>query len=460
MRKFFSILFSFIGVCVFAQSVEIVDQNFKQCFIDNYPFLLDNNKQLNIDASRSYKDTLKCENYGIVDVPELIYFDSLTQLELNQNKIVSLPNLDHFKHLKFFYVAENKITKLPSLDSLINLEQLICWKNQLTELPDITHLDKLHRLDVPVNRLTTFPQLHPNAPMKTLLVDDNLITDLPDLSSYTQLQIVKIVNNKMNFDQLEKIKAQVNPSIYDYYPQKFLDIISPLNLDEGDTSQLLIAHHKNANTSIKWIYNNTELEDTTTGLYFTPVTLAHQGLYNVVLHSELFPNQPLYSKTVQVTVRDCPEIDDITVETSNNECITPGRVSIESPKIYRFELQNTLNGEKLFSDDDFEDVTGGVYVLTVKDKSGCERSFSNKLNILKTDCKEVMISPDGDGYQDEFYFSQTGHAFITDKFGNKIIELDLPAYWNGKVNDQQIAPGYYMLLIEGSNEMMGITVVY
>ena len=329
MKKLIYILLLTLPFCyVSGQTVKISDANFKACLMATLPHLFNAQQELILDSAKQYNGELTCSNWGIEQVPELIYFESITDLSLNKNKLTTLPSLDNLKQLKFFYVAENQLTAIPSVDSLKNLERFICWRNQLNDLPDLTHLHKLYRLDVPVNFLTKFPPLSPTAPLRTILVDDNLITDLPDLSGYPLLQIVKLVNNQLSFDDLDRILTQPNPAIYDYYPQKFFNVLTPQTVNEGDSLVLTTTlDQNNPAVDVKWFKGTTVLNDSSASTVIFPTTLADAGKYHASLHSTKFPNQPLYTNTTSVTVRECPNLSLVDYTLKNVSCTTPGQTT-------------------------------------------------------------------------------------------------------------------------------------
>lgn len=453
----------FFGQWVMAEVVPISDSNFKKCLVKSLPQLLDENQNLVVEAAQVYNGTLNCADSNIDSVPELIYFESLTVLELNLNNLTHLPSLDHLSQLTYLYIAENQLTKLPSLDSLLNLEQLICWKNKLTELPDLRNLDKLHRLDVPVNKLTKFPELSPKAPMQILLVDDNYIEDLPDLSQYPLLQIVKVVNNRMSFGDLSVILKQPNPEIYDYYPQKSFPVLESKTLKEGETLELLSRlDNFSSKTNVKWYRDNAFVANNDI-LIIAPVAEIDQGIYNAVLTSELFPNKPLYTNAVQIQVLPCPKIADFKVEIKNADCTTPGNITIQAK--YDIEYKYTLEGAKYkqteLSGVIFENLKPQDYHLEITAPNGCSVISDTALIVNSTACENVLFSPNGDGFQDEYFFDQKGKGVIVDKFGNLIREVDLPFIWDGSDENQtKIPQGYYILNINQGESLIGVTIVY
>lgn len=466
MRLFTTISILILFACMvrsYAQTIEIADPNFRTCLAERYSYLINQDGHLIIDSARVHGDSLICTGKAIKEVPELVYFESITHLLLNQNELTTLPSLDNLKELRFFYVAENKLTEIPPVDSLKNLEEFITWRNQLTDLPDLTMLHKLHRLDVPVNRLTTFPVLSPIAPMRILLVDDNFITDLPDLSIYPDLTIVKLVNNQLSFDDLDIILEQPKPGIYDYYPQKIFEVLESVTVDEGDSIVLSVPiDQSNPDVIIRWMQDNTFLSYEGDRLGISNAHPGLSGTYRAVLSSGIFSNKPLYTNTVSVQVRSCPDPNLVDPLVQHADCLEPGAITINmlADSSYTFSLTDSQHNELSPEANTFENLSHGSYNLQVIHSSGCSKAYANPLMVETMDCKEVLLSPNNDGYQDSFYFEESGRGVIRDKFGNPIHHIDLPAEWNGQVAGKNLSPGYYTLDINNGEELIGITIVY
>jgi hypothetical protein len=322
-------------------------------------------------------------------------------------------------------------------------------------------MTKLFRLDVPVNKLTKFPELPPTAPIKTILVDDNFIQDLPDLSKYTKLEIVKLVNNQLSFGDLAMLLKQPKPSIYDYYPQKFFNVLVPQNINEGMSLSLnFLIDTITATTSTQWFKNNVLFSENNS-LQINSSTLSDSGNYRAVLNSPLFPNQPLYSNVAVVKVRSCPVLSDFSLNIRNVQCTKPGSIILESKgKNNSYELISTDNKTWTNSTGIFKNLSFGDYYLSITSPSSCKISYPDKITIENEACEEILISPNGDGYQDEYHFNQKGKAVLIDKFGNKLMDIELPSNWNGKVNNINLSPGYYLLNVNDAEIIFGITIVY
>ena len=104
--------------------------------------------------------------------------------------------------------------------------------------------------------------------------------------------------------------------------------------------------------------------------------------------------------------------------------------------------------------------TGDIeYFLTIVDQFGCTDSTSVRIN-LREECGEGIfeipniITPNGDGANDEFTFRYEGvsdieYVRIFDRWGDLIFETqDVESRWNGSCGGSMCTPGVYVYAIE------------
>ena len=104
--------------------------------------------------------------------------------------------------------------------------------------------------------------------------------------------------------------------------------------------------------------------------------------------------------------------------------------------------------------------TGDIeYFLTIVDQFGCTDSTSVRIN-LREECGEGIfeipniITPNGDGANDEFTFRYEGvsdieYVRIFDRWGDLIFESqDVESRWNGSCGGSMCTPGVYVYAIE------------
>jgi len=118
----------------------------------------------------SYKNVLKIDN--------LVGFEKLIKLQLDNNIIERVENLGHLTTLEWLDLSFNNISAISGLETLTNLTNLSFFSNRLTEA---TGLDSLTKLQV-------------------LSLGNNLITDVQSvmyLRPFKQLQAVNFVGNPL-----------------------------------------------------------------------------------------------------------------------------------------------------------------------------------------------------------------------------------------------------------------------
>ena len=116
----------------------------------------------------SYQNILKIDN--------LVGFDKLIKLQLDNNIIEKIENLSHLTSLEALDLSFNNITEISGLDALTNLTTLSLFANRITHLGGLDTLDKL----------------------QVLSVGNNLIAQLDNvmyLRPFTKLQAVNLVGN-------------------------------------------------------------------------------------------------------------------------------------------------------------------------------------------------------------------------------------------------------------------------
>ena len=116
----------------------------------------------------SYQNILKIDN--------LVGFDKLVKLQLDNNIIEKIENLNHLSSLEALDLSFNNITEITGLDTLTNLTTLSLFANRITKLEGLDPLTKL----------------------QVLSVGNNLLDDLPNvmyLRQFPNLQAVNLVGN-------------------------------------------------------------------------------------------------------------------------------------------------------------------------------------------------------------------------------------------------------------------------
>jgi len=120
----------------------------------------------NIELQEIKELTLSFQNIYAID--NLLGFEQLVQLKLDNNIIDKIENLDHLVSLTWLDLSFNNIKKIENLDSLSNLTDLSLFHNNIEKIENLSKLTKLNVLSLGNNRIT---ELHD---IKALRQFDNL----------------------------------------------------------------------------------------------------------------------------------------------------------------------------------------------------------------------------------------------------------------------------------------------
>lgn len=99
----------------------------------------------------SYQSICKIEN--------LVGFDNLTKLCLDNNAIEKIGNISHLKQLRWLDLSFNKIRKVQGLEELKNLEDLSLYCNKITEIEGFDSCPKLQCISLGRNRIDSTDQV-------------------------------------------------------------------------------------------------------------------------------------------------------------------------------------------------------------------------------------------------------------------------------------------------------------
>ena len=187
-----------------------------------------------------------------------------------------------------------------------------------------------------------------------------------------------------------------------------------------------------------------ELDDA--GTYHVIVKNSNASLQNVYLESE----------DIQLTVEPCMDITFF--EHSLSSKCYGASISFDATSVtggtapYVFTIIDENNAQtELHGDND--KLLSGTYELLVEDNAACRKTLQKTLLIeAKENCDEHVITPNGDGIQDDIYFSQEGEGIVYNQFGQEIKVIALPAHWDAKdENENVIPPGKYVIVINGKD---------
>ncbi|WP_028982432.1 leucine-rich repeat domain-containing protein [Sporocytophaga myxococcoides] len=407
---------------------------------------------------------LSIHRLELAKFPDLTNNKNLIQLLVHTNKFDNIPalNLPKLEDLGISLVG---ITALPDLSNLPKLRKLECFRNQIKQLPDLSGMDSLKILDASSNLIDKFPALPKG--IQTVYLDSNLISELPLLTSYQSLTKVRLYKNYLNFQNLMPLTAFLNyNSLFELSPQKIFKVGTSETVVELEKFSLNSKIDSNTSgVSRKWFFNNNLTAQTSRIFSIDKTSLSNKGYYYCEVTHPTFPNLTLRTDAFNVDVLPCVNISGIIYDITGSTCVKQGAVNIsltnQPGHNYKFDIEGLQTHTKYSSaSGQFINLEDLEYKLTVSSSNGCSYTIPQTIEIPRENCKQLVLTPNGDGVDDNYYFSQTGNAKVVDKFGNTICQLTLPKLWDGYVNDHRVPAGYYLININSGEEVLKMSVIY
>ena len=160
---------------------------------------------------------------------------------------------------------------------------------------------------------------------------------------------------------------------------------------------------------------------------------------------------------VNVDVTDCQSFTDVTYKTFN-DCITSTILfnAIElsnTSELFDITLEDSRTQTSIpVKTNAMIKVAKGEYTLVASSKK-CVAQYDKKIEVKNDDNCEKLVTPDGDGINDNFLIEGTGKVKIVNKNGIVVKYEQLPLLWDGTDYKGNIAPaGLYGVLFEnGTN---------
>lgn len=396
--------------------------------------------------------------------PDLTNNINLIQLLVHTNKFDNIPALN-LPNLEYLGISLVGITTLPDLSNIPKLRKLECFRNKIKQLPDLSGMDSLKVLDASSNLIDKFPALPLG--IQTVYLDSNLISELPTLTSYQSLNKVRLYKNYLNFQDLLPLTAFLNyNSLFELSPQKIF---------KAGTNQTIVELEKfsmdskidssTSGVSRKWFFNNNATGQTARIYSINKASLSDKGSYYCAVTHPSFPNLTLRTDAFNVDLLPCVNTSGVVYDITGSTCIKQGAVNIsltdQPGSNYKFDIEGLQTHTKFSSaTGQFANLEDLEYKLTVSAQNGCSYTIPQTIEIPRENCKQLVLTPNGDGVDDNYFFSQTGSAKVVDKFGNTICQLTLPKLWDGYVNDHRVPAGYYLININSGEEVLKMSVIY
>ena len=409
----------------------------------------------------------------------LLYENELTQMPLfgnnpiieeiiiSKNKLTSVSPLSVVPSLLKLDVGENALTQLPDLSLNVNLEELICWSNKLTALPSLKNLTKLKRLNAGTNKLTQTPDLSANTALTIVALDNNFLKDIPNILDYN-LTTVKLYNNYFTFEDLYPYTTRANFSTaFDCTPMLRIPIADTIDAYYSQSVDIHTNIDKTlSNVTYEWFEGSASVAvgDAAVITSANGTGVSKRYLYAKIKHPSI-PNLTLTTDSILVRFNPCPVSADITYTASKKDCGNAGAVNIDVHGYVPPETTYILTSTSFGSNEYYQsgNITGLIdtaYQLQIEFIPGCVVDYLPLIEMPYVDCKEVFMTPNGDGDMDTYFIPGSGNAIIYDKNGSEVKKVKLSYEWNGYGPNGLVQAGYYIIVVNGGKDRIYISVLY
>ncbi len=382
----------------------------------------------------------------------------LHQFFCRENKLTALPDMTGMTGLYHFIGSDNLLTSIPDFSSLTNLNRMLLINNKFTEI-DLRQIPHVKEISLRNNKLVKFPNIAGMTQITQLMLSGNLLDSLPDLSSYVNLSLLELHENKFSFEDLAPLRSHPNFALFKLSPQKNLGTPDTLYSKVGKSVTLSFDFDKQVTTNT-WIwYRNGIPVDTTAIPAFTKtnLSLSDGGMYEAKVKSSLsgFSSIVLNSVPIAVEVSNCMDASLLSWEQSSSPCQAPLEIRLDTASLLNAEfplqyvLENSNNGNRYtFQRASWTVPSPGIYHLSISDRAGCEVFLSKKIEVKKNEACEPVLYPDLAGTESSYFVPETGEAKIYDINGNVVCSFTTPGYWNGRsTSGGRLPAGLYVLVI-------------
>lgn len=405
----------------------------------------------------------------LTSIPDLTGCDQLNQLVVYRNQISILPNLNAYKNLIKIDVGENKITSFPNIDSLSNLEIFITYKNKLTTIPSLKRLTKLTKINFGYNQLTSFPDISNNTLLTDLSVDNNNLRKIPSLLVLTALSVVELHNNYFSYNDLYNVSLHPNySSSFVLFNQKDQPQIDTLLYVGSDMEFKSAIDPFTPNTTYQWFKNGVNITNATSyNLILPNVSITDSASYTCVVKNSNFTGISMLGANYFLRVLNCPKPSDIVIyRTKDITCEENGYIDVGLKNLVNDSVRYTLTSKStntIFTNSNgrFNDLNEQTYSLQIKTSPSCVVNYPNTIVLNKATCKEVYLTPNGDGDHDTYSFETTGTVSIYNKNGVLVNKFTSPFVWEGTdFSGKMVDIGLYFVYQNNEKKSIQISVIY
>lgn len=418
-------------------------------------------------SSNTALEFIIAQNNALTSLPNLSNNTNLQELIVYNNNLSSLPLLNSLIALQKLEIGGNNLTAIPEISNLTQLRVLKAWKNQLTALPNLTTLTNLRTLSLDYNQLTIGPDLTGNTNLERVELDHNLLTTGPDLDGVTGLYDVELDYNYLSFEDI--LPYYYRPDFdndFDVTPQLTFEVGYEVQVMIGDTVKISTGIDANiSNLTYDWYLNGIFFYRTFDDeLTINNIQESHAGTITCTISSTEVTRLVLSTNEFNITVMPCIDISNLDYTVTPVSCTQTGKIEIDINTLpsddYLFVLKGKSSNKEMFSENGvFQGLTEEKYTLEIISNKACIENYSSAITLQRLDCKDILLTPNGDGIQDEYFFENTGEIILFNKNGMEISRLQGPVLWNGKVDNSVLPNGYYIAYLKEQDQHLSITIL-
>ena len=488
--------------------VELKADGIKECLMDNYPDVLDADDKLDLTKAQAFTGLLNCPNKNIVNTDDLIYFENVTKLYLNNNDIVDLspiagldqliqldvnsneieiiPDLSTFLSLETLYINYNQLDNLPALPSSLrvlmagnnslagtidlsnnsNIYHLELFENDIKEIVGIEQMN-LQILDVHTNELKLSKDLSTAINLRHVDLSDNLYTNLP-LLSLESIEYLSVGQNKLTFEDLEPFAVLNLPtdSFPSYYDQEKPEEVRTITRAENSSFEWQLNFDQAIESNVyHWFKDDVEIGTSSTGVFtISSLSLADSGVYHCEVENTLpslnggriITNSLTLSITKKIiTTPSCFTINNLNIEQNTPSCQAFSEVTLSA------DVSNSL-GDIVYVSNDITSDEGsfvfeeeGIFTITIADDN-CSKKSEKTIEVAfdLSNCDPPSFSPNGDGLDDTYYLNYNGQGLIYNSTGELVKTITLPNTWDGTLDDGSLGDtGLYLLFVNDTHQL-------
>jgi hypothetical protein len=409
---------------------------------------------------------LYCQYNSITNLPSMANMNSVIKFFCHKNKLTTLPDITGMTSLNHFICSDNFITTLPDMSTLTSLNRFLCTNNKLVSA-DLTSIPNVTQVHLKSNMLANFPIITGMTQLTELQLDGNNFQSLPDMSPFVNLSIFNVNNNRLTFEDLLPLASLPGFSGFIIAPQKNIGTADTLYLKEKNTFNYSTGVDLNvSNNNYTWFKNGVPINTSSIALYsLSPLKFSDAGVYTfqITNSTPMFTGITLQSNPITLKVVSCMDLSQFRYTLIQENCQSGTIIKVDESSILNaslpvsYQLKNILNNSIVKAHDpSIYSTHYGLYELIITDASNCSLTYSSKIEINKKPECDLVIYPDLDNNASTYYLNQSGKAVIYSSSGQKIRELNLPSYWDGKNQQGKIVDsGFYIIVI---NEQMNIPI--